>query len=89
MKFIHQQADRFDENDAADQAHVAGNRRQQHRFLQNQADNRKGRCAERFANADFARALLHDNQHDIADADDSGHNRSRSNQPDKQVDALE
>ena len=70
------------------QADVAGDRGDQHRLLQDQADDRPRRGAERLAHADLPGALLDRDHHDVGDADDAGEQRADADHPDEGADAA-
>ena len=83
------ECDQLEQAHAHHQAEVAGEARDQRRLQQQRAHDLERRRAERLADADLLGALLHRDDHDVADADDAGRQRAQAHEPDEHIDADE
>src|SRR6185436_9204996 len=81
--------DGFDQQSADDQAAVTCDRGDEHGLLHDHRDDRGRGGAERLAQADLAGALLHDDQHDVADADRAREDGADRDDPAEPLDAGE
>ena len=84
----HSVADQFRQADAQDHSDVAEEGRHEDRFRDDEREDRRGLRADRLADAEFFRPFLDGDEHDVADADNTGRQRPDANDPDEKGDAV-